>query len=595
MSENQGKRPLALVKSLILGLGFSAAVIAAFALIFLYLIPALRSPDKDWESVENRGIVLRYKAKNFSSEDIRARLRNLVATKNRVASELNLDPEQVPEEVYVYLHEDVSSLKSTISERKSSSESDLPLGLMDVIDGRDSERVLVRLLLTFAWGRPSSELLRLGLENYLSDKYVDASIRAAALKDSGFTIPQIVKLARITDYLKSLQDRIYDNFDSPKASAGLSLGTFGQLTRFDESKRKYGYRIGVRAQSFISYLLKKFDVNRFRALWEADSLEEGVKEVLDTGLTELEKDWKSFLASSTDKGVKYRYYRARTLLARGELDRARSELAGLSDEDALNKNVTFLLGTIEFYRGNWEKAKAVLSSLNSERFSPEAAEELDAFSRLNAIYWDGQSLTREGLEIFLPADTENVSKKTKEFFEVIERKREKLPDLVPNYPRTTVFLVKSSKSFNYWQKVDLPDWVAVLREDEELKPGFAEALVSTVTQTPTYSSLLRQGLIHYLAEEGIYERGYEILASDNWTPLDGAVFATDGSTASGIQAAAFIGYVIDQYGSGKFVKIWRMTTPLGGDRSLEYALRKALGQGLEKTEADLKDFLRDLA
>lgn len=591
MSEDQGKGPLALAKTVLYGLAFSSVIIAAFALIFLYLIPNLRSRDPEWQSVESDSIVLHYNRESFEHEAVRSRLVKLTETRKAVVAELNLEAGAIPEKVHVYLHGDVSSLKSTITERKSSAESNTPLGLMDVIAGRDSERVLVRLLLTFAWGRPSSELLRLGLENYFSDEYEDALTRAAALGDIGFTIPEITGLARTTDYLKSFQDRIYDTFDSPKASAGLSLSTLARLTRLDEFERAYEYQIGVRAQSFIRFLLESIGVEGLRSLWDADSLEEGAGEVLGSSLGEVEKDWKSFLGNSTTRNSEYRYYRARALVGQGKLDRARSELTGSSESGLPGPNRSLLLGIIEFYSGNWKEARGLFNSLQREKLSEARKRELERFSSLLSVYESGKSISREGLNLFLPERSDELSKQGRVLFEVFDKSREKIPELETNYPAISVFLTGNSKTTDSWRKSDLPDWVAALEADAGLKVDFAEFLVASSTRTPTYSGLLRRGLIRYLAKEEVFARGREIVTDGSWTPLAGAVFRGEGSTTSEIQAAAFVGYLIEQFGSGKFVKIWRMTTPLGGDNSLEYALIQTTGQGLDKTEADLKSFL----
>ena len=592
MSEDQGKGPLALAKNVLYGLAFSSVIIAAFALIFLYLIPNLRSRDPGWQSVESDSIVIHYSRESFEPEAVRPLLAKLTETRKAVVGGLNLEPGAIPEKVHVYLHEDVNSLKSTITERKSSAESNNPLGLMDVIAGRDSERVLVRLLLTFAWGRPSSELLRLGLENYFADEYEEALTRAAALGDIGFTIPEIAGLARTTDYLKSFQDRIYDTFDSPGASAGLSLSTLARLTRLDEFERPYEYQIGVRAQSFIHFLLESTGVEACRSLWDADSLTRGTSDVLGSSLTEVEENWKNYLQNSTTRNPEYRYYRARALLGQGQLDRARSELAGPGESGSPRPNRSLLLGTIDFYSGNWKEARDVFTSLQSEKLSEAGARELERFSSLLSVYESGKSLSRENLKLFLPERSDELSRQSRTLFEIFEKKREKIPELKTNYPVMSVFLVEDSKTAAGWRKVDPPEWVTVLEVDAGLKLDFAEFLVASSTKTPTYSGLLRQGLVRYLATEEVFARGGKIVTEGDWTPLAGAVFQEgEGSTAPEIQAAAFVGYLIEQFGSAKFLKIWRMTTPIGGDNSLEYALLQTTGRGLDKTEAELKSFL----
>jgi len=588
MSVDQGEGPLALAKNVLFGLAFSSVVIAAFALIFLYLIPNLRSRDPGWQSVESDTIVLHYREESSNYASIPSLLEGLTETRNDVVAGLKLEPEAIPEKVHVYFHEDVGSLKSTISERKSSAESNAPLGLMDVIAGRNSKRVLVRLLLTFAWGRPSSELLRLGLENYFSGEYGDALTRAAALGDIGLTIPQIAELAMATDYLKSFQDKIYDTFDSPGASAGLSLSTLARLTRLDELKRPYEYQIGVRAQSFVHFLLESIGVEGFRSLWGADSLSGGASKVLGSSLAEVEEGWENFLANSTTRKPEYRYYRARALLNQGKLDRARSEL---TDDSKGDLERSFLLGVIEFYSGHWEESRDVFNSFNPEKLSPARAKELERFSSLLSVYESGESLSRKDFHLFLPVSSDELSRQGRVLFEVLEKRQEKIPELDTNYPVMSVFLTRNPKTADSWRKTDLPDWVTALEADAGSKLEFAEFLVTSATKTPTYSGLLRQGLIHYLAEVEIFARGREIITDGNWTPLSGAVFRKEGSTTPKAQAAAFVGYLIEQFGSAKFVKIWRMTTPLGGDNSLEYSLMQTIGQGLDKTEADLKDFL----
>jgi hypothetical protein len=82
-----------------------------------------------------------------------------------------------------------------------------------------------------------------------------------------------------------------------------------------------------------------------------------------------------------------------------------------------------------------------------------------------------------------------------------------------------------------------------------------------------------------------------MLVDGSWESLDGLIIGGKRDSRSLTEASAFVGYLLDEYGRKKFAEIWNLTTPLGGDVSLDTAMKEVIGRTLKQAEEDLKDFI----
>lgn len=594
MSEDNEKGPLLEFRRTLYGLGFSLLVIGAAALIFFHVIPTyFRSSERNWRKEKSRTVTLNYlPADDSRDEDYGSLLEELTESRAEIVEELELGRDEVPDRIHVYLHRDLNSLKAAITNRRSSPEVDVPLAIMDVIEGQPIEPVLVRLLTTFTWGRPSSELLRLGLQTYLSDQYEETHLRAAALEGTGFSFEEITSLEETTSYLRSLQDRVYDSFDSPRASAGLDLASLSSLFRFNAQERPYKYELEVQAGSFVSYLIREYGVDKFKGLWRASSLEEGFEQSFRSTVSDIEKRWSDYVTRRAEDRESYRYFRARALFNQGSLRGARKELEKLKGDDITKDDISFLQGRIDFFAGDWSEASKSFGSIAETESFESRSVPVRAFENLLDKYAAGQTDNAGRLHVITPEGMEDASETRQEVLDPWEKAKEKLPSLNWNYSRFSIFLA-GEEEINLWEEIEKPDWVAIYNSEGNVKLEVSDTLVRGAKRVPSYSGLLRRGLVHYLAAEEVFLEAATVLEAGEWSPLDGLALDGRGKSNSTREAAAFVGYLIEQMGSREFLEVWAMTTPLGGDSSLDTALKDTVGKRLDEVEDGLKTYLRE--
>lgn len=594
MSEDTDRGPLREVRRTLYGFGFSLFVIGAFALLFFYVIPTyFRSSGRDWKQEKSRTITLNYLHTDDSGgKDYGPLLQELTDFRVEAVDKLELDSGEVPDRIHVYLHRDLNSLKTAISTRRNSPEVDVPLATMDVIEGKPIKPVLVRLLTTFTWGRPSSEFLRLGLQTYFSNQYEEIHLRAAALEGTGFSLEEMVLLEESTDYLRSLQDRIYDSFDSPRAPAGLDMATASSLLRFEGAERPFRHELEVKAGSFVQYIIKEHGVESLKELWQRGSLEEGIEKAFGSSISETEESWRDYLSKKVEKSSIYRYFRARSLFEQGKPLEAQEALKGADEDPGFASETSYLQGKMGFLSGDWKKAKTSLERVSGGGTSRFDETEIRALEELIAPYEGGGFLKTGKLYLAFPEATRDLGELERTVVDIWERVENRLPTLDWSYGRFVVFLSPEGAS-GHWEKVELPGWVLVTSDREDLRYRLAELLVGGANRIPTYSNLLRQGLIHYLSGEQVFRQASDLLDEGRWSPLDGLTFSEEEISDSDWEAAAFVGFLIEKLGSERFLEIWEFTTPVGGDRSLEGALKEVLGRGLTEVERELKQYLQE--
>jgi len=210
-----------------------------------------------------------------------------------------------------------------------------------------------------------------------------------------------------------------------------------------------------------------------------------------------------------------------------------------------------------------------------------------------AFYESSKSWSGKGFRVFAPEGLEGASVMVREISEVFERWKEEVAGLETNSSCFSILLTESQANFSDWENLRKPGRVVVLQLEEDLKRRVADVLIRSSGKTSTYSSLLLQGLTEFLARERIYSDAAAIIEDGSWTPLEGAFFRANRAGPVELEAAGFVKYVLERYGAEEFSKIWHMTTPLGGDNSLELALREVLGKGLSDVEAELIRLLEE--
>jgi tetratricopeptide (TPR) repeat protein len=581
------------VKRTVIGLAVAFGIVGLVAVAVFYFFPGfLGSSDRDWSSVEDDSVEIYYRREDLSELDPESYLSRVIRAKEKIAGRLNIEEREVPDRIRVYLHENPGALRAAIAERKSSPEADVPLAVMDLIYGFELEPVLVRLLTSFSWGRPSSEFIRLGLQTWFSDRFDDPHLRVAALGEDLFSFSDINSLAATNNIPLTFHDRIYDSFDSPYAPAGMSLSGFSYLMRSETGKSPYRYEVEVEAASFVSYLMDKYGVGKFRSLWESNRWLEGVKEIYGINPEVLEDEWRKFVTKRKGDDSEYAFYRARTLYSRGRLAEAINLLDDMPEGESETRESLFLRARINFYSGRWEGARRYFSKLNKREFNPNINARIKAYLEMLEVYEIGEKREGRGLTLFGSRKTTDMDIITRECSNVVQKAKKEIPQLAEKLGGFRVFIDKGEYDGGVRDGLDLPNGVAFGSGPGDSSLKVAELIASGMSRTPTYSTLLRRGLVHFLTGSDVFQSAEEIVGGGRWESLSGITVDLDTETSSSVQAGAFVCFIISRYGSGKFTRVWHLTTPLGGDVSLETALREVVGRNLGEIEDDLVGFLK---
>ena len=579
------------VRRAVIGFLVASGIVGLVAVAVFYFLPGLLgTPGSNWSSADNGSIEIFYLSEDFPDFEAGSYLSEAVRQKHDIINRLDIEEDEIPDRIRIYFHKDLNALRAAIAERKSSSEIEVPLAVIDVIAGYELEPVMVRLLTYFSWGQPSSEFLRLGLQAYFSDRVGNPHLRVAGLGGDVFSFSEIASLSKTDNIPLTLHDRIYDSFDSPYAPAGMSLLDFSRLMRSEVGESPYRYEIEAEAASIVSYLLDKYGVDRFQVLWRSDQWLEDIKRVYGVPPKELEEAWHDFVRQKREENSHYKYYRAKTLYSQGMLGKALNLLKDRSGEDLTAKDL-FLKARIYFYRGEWFDARRLLSDLEKRELSRSMSVGIETYADLVKVYGGGTKKEVQGLTIFGSGDTGSFDRIIKECSRVVKKAESKVPDIAQKLVPLRIFVDNEVSGRGEWDRLDHPNGIAFGSRSEDLGFKIAQLVVSGMSRTPTYSNLLRRGLTNFLMSSDAFNQAKKVVTRGTWASLSSITVGLDIESKSSVEAASFVGYILSTYGPDKFARIWYLTTPLGGDNSLETGLNEVVGKRLGEVEADLKSFL----
>lgn len=591
MGVNRGETIFSEVKRTLIGLTVAFLIIALIGVSVFYFFPVFfGSSGPGWTIEKNDLVAIYYLEEELPGINPEKLLDSLTKARKDIVERLKLA--NPPERVHVYVHQNLNSLRAAITRRKSSPQVSTPLATIDLLHGSRFKPLLVRALTSLSWGQPSSKFLRLGLQGFLTDQVVHPHARTAALKEKVFTLFEVSKLEQAGKLPRTLQEKIYDYFDSPNAPAGINLSLLSSLIRSKGGESPYQKKLEVESVSFVSYLTRKYGVARVRALWKANSLRKGPKEVFGLSLKTLNERWLDFVNNSVGNTPSYSYYRASILFTNGRLKEANELLKGTVPSRVDKEDYLFLEGKINFFRGQWEESSNYLAKLKKMELGNSIKGAVEAYLDLIRLYEEAEKQIRGKVSLFSPT---NLDKRT-DLVDIVTRKMKKMREVLPNlkdsYNSLKIFIVQGTDQSGLWNKVNVPAWVITGSNPNALSFDISRFVASRLSRTPTYSSLLKLGLINYLARSGVFISARENLSKGIWRPLYSILVGTNGNRAKKTEAGAFVGYLLKKYGVDQFLRIWSLTTPLGGNNSLSSALNQVTGKWLDELGSDLKNFLR---
>lgn len=134
------------------------------------------------------------------------------------------------------------------------------------------------------------------------------------------------------------------------------------------------------------------------------------------------------------------------------------------------------------------------------------------------------------------------------------------------------------------------------KEIKQIGSKVTRIIVSYITQVPTKSALLFEGLAYHLAnfEEDIFHQAMKTLINGKWIPLLELSTGIYQESLTKMERAAFIRFWLQEYGWKSLKAVWEKTSPLGGDQSILGAVKDIIGLSFKQVENKVKSYLLKL-
>jgi len=579
------------VRGALVGLLTFSLIIFILGFILFYFWPAVLKPYlSPWEVRRGPTFTLHYRKGVSLQQPPDQYLKTLDGELDRITSRLNIPREDLPDRIHVYLHQDLSQLKAAITNRSST---DSPLALLDLLEEGSFVKPLVRLVTAFGWGKPAAGFLLEGLQELLAGAQSSsqlAQVKAAALGRKLFSPKELLALEEAEKLPLSPIDELYDKFSSPQASASPGLADLSLLVRGSAGRTSLEEEILLSCRTLVSFLLVGRK-GRFSQLWKASSLEEGLENFYGTGLERIDQSWRSHLREIGDKDPRFSFFRGLEFLSRGKYDQAEIELKKEVGQELEGKRGV-VLAWLQFYRGDLGKAGEILNGLSGD-FEAGLRDSVAPLSQLLEIYEGGERREKDGLVLTAPAGREDLP--LSDLMDGGRRVIEKLTPLLthslrPSPDRFVLFLGEEDPPSLPNREWVRPRWTGFFSSPSELRSLLARAGVDSLSRTLSYSALLKEGLKSYLKWTGDpFQRGREIAREGSWISLRDLTISEGKGKA---QARAFVAYLLETGGAERFLKLWRSTSPLQGEKSLIDAVAGIYGVPFAELEERLLDYLK---
>ncbi|MFP3952946.1 MAG: hypothetical protein ACLFVS_02335 [Candidatus Acetothermia bacterium] len=575
-----------------LGPLFALGSVGIIAFLFLFMIPNLSTTnDGDWNSVESEGISLYYREELNQRTNPEKILSRLVSARGRIVEELEISGQEKPEEIRVYFHPDSNSLRSELARRKSSAVRDTPLGLIDLTSEEELLPLLTRLLTTFAWGSPSSEFLRQGVQYYFTEGSQSSIYRTYGLGDLLFSLEEIATLERTNNYPVESFSRLFDEFDSPNSPAGLSLSLLSEILHTRDKGAPHLPYLREEATSFVYYVLDNFGSGTLKAYWNSNSLVRGGREIFGEDLVSLQENWLNYVNNKSLGTEAGKYYKGFYKLTQGEFLQSLDLLREVDGDGVLGQKVAFQTGKSLFFTGEIAPASEKFAGLELDGIDPRLAKEHSIYRELTEVYLNGATCHVNGVKLIVPADETVSSHTLKRLKNTLRKGKYLLREPESQRSQFTLLLLPRDIPLSI-EEVRLPDTVAAADGASELNEKLADLIIESLTRTATYSGLLKHGLYYYLTEDDLEDQAEDLLREESWEPVNALVFKRNSSRNTLVEGGLFVDYLIKEYGIRSFLELLYSTTPLGGDNSLKGGLLRLTGGDLESVEEKMLEELK---
>jgi len=543
--------------------GFVA--VAIVAVLAFYVAPRLTGEKLPLRTVSGAWITLHFPDDSPVAQESFTHLQRLEQELSALAGTLGIPRTDLPLRINVFLHSNEMELRSIRAQRRREL---FPISV-DIIYGEDAHVQFIQLIGDFAVGKNRSRLLRYGLIEYIRVPEQNHHLPVAALPE---------QLQLNLEELLLFEGRFpltrYQLFNSPYAAAAI-VGLAG-IAQLAELERKVSPDLSDMTVSFVAFLSEHFGgPEQLMQLWRPGSLDANLRAVYGYGLAEIDRMWRVAVAAVGPQGEGWAFARGSGLIRVGRFDEALALLrSAYEDHRATGLPVGEIareIGWINLLAGEWEEARQKF--LQAQTAGIDAAHEL----RLAEFYAAWEMAEAGTVRIHRsPAlsgvESAALHERAIALDAELQRMQERLGMDATGFPeRTTLFLGAAGEE---GITTDLRAGVVAVASNQELDRSLAELVVFHLWRDQTLSPVLRAGLIRYLIEpqEDHLAQLSDLMLTEAWIPLHLLDFANFPARYVEPQAAGIVAHLLVTYGVEKFHTLWRITSPLGGRRSLDTAM-----------------------
>jgi hypothetical protein len=438
--------------------------------------------------------------------------------------------------IEVLAADDRPRLAQEIQRRRNPYRGGLPKAFLGISSDQEIRAPMLGFLLRKVWGSPSYRFLRVGLIAALTQPPLEPLV-AALPERLSFTLEELLRWERRGGFTGSNPINWEDDLVFPSEPLAQAHAT-----------------------TLVRVLLELGGHSRLRQLWRLNSFEVAIRSVYGLTRKELESHWRRWLDEEGRATSEYNFYRGKYLAAIGRREEAERRLERARAEGD-------------------ERARVELERLRCEL--PAREKESCACSRLcgaseNFIINYSEDLEAEAPKVLVQAEAS--------LAHVLGRlglTRDQLPSSL------VIFLhAEDASSFSL---TDALRGLVHLEVGEPIGYAIARVVVQHWQKHQTYSEVLRRGLAYYLDRSGqnYLEEAERLSMTADWVPFASLDFEAYKFESVRIGAAAMVGYLLESRGIEKLRELWIETAPLGGDRSLDGALRAVYGLTREQLEREL--------
>lgn len=548
-----------------LGMLFGLVAVAISAVLVFYFAPRLTGERLPLRAVSGAWITLRFPDDSPVAQESRTHLQRLERELSALAGTLGIQREALPPRVNVFLHNNELELRSIRAQRTEI----LFPAAVDIIYGEDARVPFIQLIGDFAVGKNRSRLLRYGIIEYIRAPEQNHHLPVAALPE---------ELQLNLEELLLFEGRFpltrYQLFNSPHAAARI-VGLEG-IAQLAELERRVDPDLMNMAVSFVAFLSERFGgPEQVIKLWRAGSLDANLWAVYGHGLAEINRMWRDAVAAVGPQDEGWALARGRGLIRVGRFDEAFSLLQFAYEEHRAGGvpvgAIAREIGWINLLAGEWEEAKRQFLQAQTTGIDP--SHEL----RLAAFYSDWETAEAGAVRIHrAPNLSGGESASLREWAIALDadlqRMQERLAIDTTGFPERTILFLGASGEEGI--ATDLRAGIVAVASKQELDRSLAKLIAFHLWRDQTLSPVLRAGLIRYLVtpQEDHLGQLRDLALTEAWIPLHLLDFANFPARYVEPQAAGIVAHLLENYGMEKFHALWRITSPLGGRRSLDTAM-----------------------